>query len=57
MKKLTPNMAVKNVRETVNYYVENFGFKLLMAVSEDKSAIGDELVDGKEYIFYCHIWG
>jgi len=51
MKKLTPNMAVKNVRETVNYYVENFGFKLLMAVSEDKSAIGDELVDGKEYIW------
>jgi len=51
MKKLTPNMAVKDVRESVNYYVENFGFKLVMAVSEDKSSIGDELVDGKEYIW------
>jgi len=51
MKKLTPNMAVKNVRETVNYYVENFGFKLVMAVSEDKSAMGDKLVDDKEYIW------
>jgi uncharacterized glyoxalase superfamily protein PhnB len=36
MKRLTPNMAVNDVRETVNYYVENFGFKLLMAVNDDK---------------------
>jgi uncharacterized glyoxalase superfamily protein PhnB len=51
MKKLTPNLAVKNVRETVNYYVENLGFKLLMAVNDDRSAMGDELVDGKEYVW------
>jgi len=51
MKKLTPNMAAKDVRESVNYYVENFGFKLVMAVSEDKSAIGGELVEGKEYVW------
>jgi len=51
MKKLTPNMAVKDVRETVNYYVDNLGFKLVMAVNDDKSAMGDELVEGKEYIW------
>ena len=51
MKRLTPNMAVEDVRETVEYYVKNFGFKLVMAVSEDKSSVGDELVDGKEYIW------
>jgi len=51
MKKLTPNMAVKDVRETVNYYVNNLGFKLVMAVNDDKSAMGDELVEGKEYVW------
>ncbi len=51
MKRLTPNMAVKDVRETVNYYVENFGFTLVMAVNDDKSAIGDTLVEGKEYVW------
>ncbi len=51
MKRLIPNMAVEDVRKTVGYYVENFGFKLIMAVSEDKSDMGDELVEGKEYIW------
>ena len=51
MKRLTPNMAVKNIRETVEYYVEHFGFTLAMAVSEDKSSVGDTLVEGKEYIW------
>lgn len=51
MKRLTPNMAVKNVRETVEYYVKYFGFTIAMAVSEDKSAIGDTLVEDKEYVW------
>ena len=51
MKRLTPNMAVKNVRETVEYYVENFGFTIAMAVSEDRSAIGNTLAEDKEYVW------
>ena len=57
MKKLTPNMAVKDVRETVNYYVDNLGFKLVMAVNDDKSAMGDELVEGKEYVWANEMCG
>ncbi len=37
MKRVTPNMAVEDVAKTVKYYVENFGFTLAMAVSEDKA--------------------
>jgi len=44
-------MAVKNVRETVEYYVENFGFTIAMAVSEDRSAIGNTLAEDKEYVW------
>ena len=51
MQRLTPNMAVKDIKETINYYVKNFGFKLIMAVSDDKSAIGDTLEEGKEYVW------
>ncbi len=51
MKRLTPNLAVKDVRASVNYYTEHFGFVLKMAVSEDKSAVGDTLVEGKEYVW------
>ncbi len=51
MKRLTPNMAVKDVAQTVKYYVENFGFTLAMAVSEDKSSIGQVLDETKQYIW------
>lgn len=51
MKKLTPNLAVKNIKDTVNYYHDNFGFTLQMAVSEDKSSMGAEFVADKEYIW------
>ena len=51
MKKLTPNLAVKDIKETVRYYQTNFGFELQMAVSEDKSIMGSEFVDDTEYIW------
>jgi len=51
MKRLTPNMAVKDVRESVNYYVENFGFSIAMAVSDDKSSVGDKLEEDKTYVW------
>ena len=51
MKRLTPNMAVKNVAQTVKYYVENFGFEITMVVSDDKSSIGQVLDDAKTYVW------
>ena len=51
MKRLTPNMAGNNVKETVNYYVDNFGFNLAMVVSDDKSSVGDRLEEGKTYVW------
>ena len=51
MKKLTPNLAVKNIKESVAFYHDNFGFELQMAVSEDQSSIGAEFEDDKEYIW------
>lgn len=51
MKKLTPNLAVNNIRETIEYYQNNFGFEIAMAVSEDKSSMGAELVEDKEYVW------
>jgi uncharacterized glyoxalase superfamily protein PhnB len=44
-------MAVQDVRETVEYYVKHFGFTIVMAVSEDKSSVGDTLVEGKAYVW------
>lgn len=46
MKRLTPNMAVENVEKSVKFYTEILGFKVVLAVSEDKSYIGDEIKDG-----------
>ena len=51
MKKLTPNIAVKNIKKSVEYYQNNFDFVLQMAVSEDKSSMGAELDECKEYIW------
>jgi len=44
-------MAVNNIQESVNYYVENFGFSLAMAVSDDRSSIGDTLEEDKTYVW------
>ncbi len=57
MKSLTPNMAVKNIKETVAYYQQYFGFVLQMAVSEDKASIGPELLKEKEYIWATVVCG
>ena len=51
MKRLTPNMAVIDVAQTVKYYVENFGFTIAMAVSEDRSSIGQVIDENKRYVW------
>ena len=57
MKKLTPNIAVKNIKQSVAYYQNNFDFTLQMAVSEDKSSMGAELDENKEYIWAMMVCG
>ena len=37
--KLAPNFEVSNIKQTVAFYTENFGFKLIMAVPESQDGI------------------
>jgi uncharacterized glyoxalase superfamily protein PhnB len=37
--KLTPNFEVTDVKKSVAYYTENFGFKLIMTVPATQDAI------------------
>ncbi len=49
--KLSPNFAVKNIKETVLFYKENFGFTLIMAVPESQDGVEQALNENKEYIY------
>ncbi len=49
--KLSPNFAVKNIKETVSFYEENFGFSLVMAVSENGFAPVVELDNNDTYVY------
>ncbi|QFR49996.1 bleomycin resistance family protein [Sulfurimonas lithotrophica] len=51
MKSLVPNLAVKNIKDTVSYYEKNFNFKLQMAVDISKDGFDNEIKDSKEYIW------
>lgn len=41
MKKLNPNLMVKDVKETIAYCKEHFGFEVIMSVSEGVEAAKD----------------
>lgn len=49
--KLTPNFEVNNIRQTVEFYIEHIGFKLIMAVPESQDGIEQSLAEGKEYVY------
>jgi uncharacterized glyoxalase superfamily protein PhnB len=49
--KLTPNLAVSDIRQTVQFYCENLGFELVMAVPESQDGVEQRLSDGKEYVY------
>ncbi|MDA3881601.1 MAG: VOC family protein [Prolixibacteraceae bacterium] len=51
MKKMTPNLAVTNVSETVKYYQNHLGFSLTVAVPESQNGVDQQLVEGKAYAF------
>ncbi len=48
---ITPNMMVKDVAKTVQYYTEVLGFTCFMAVDFEKQADFDGLHEGVEYAF------
>ena len=49
--KLTPNLEVKDVRQTVNFYQSVLGFRLVMAVPESQNGIEQTLAEDKEYVY------
>jgi uncharacterized glyoxalase superfamily protein PhnB len=51
MKSLAPNLAVKNISETIKYYVDNFGFELQMAIDESKEGFDTQIDEDKNYIW------
>ena len=51
IKKLAPNFAVQDIEKTVAFYRDVLGFKLEMAVPEDKSGVEQELTERKKYIY------
>ena len=51
LSKLTPNLAVVDIRQSVEFYCKNLGFNLVMAVPLAQRDIDDQLADGKEYVY------
>ncbi len=51
IKKLSPNFEVSNIKKTVEFYQNNFGFTLIMAVPESKDGIEQSLSNNKEYVY------
>lgn len=51
LKKLTPNLAVASVEETVAFYSKSLGFALLMAVPESQDRIDNEMLPSSRYVY------
>ena len=49
--KLTPNFEVSNIKETISFYSEHFGFNLVMAVPESQDGIEQTLASEKKYVY------
>ena len=50
-KKLTPNLEVSNVKQTVDFYSKHLGFKLVMTVPESRDGIEQGFAEQKEYVY------
>ena len=51
LQSITPNMMVKDVTQSVEYYTQILGFELFMWVDFDKQADFDGIHEGVEYAF------
>lgn len=50
-KKLTPDLMVLDIAQSVDFYVDKLGFILDMAVPENKNAIEQTLSPNKKYVY------
>jgi len=50
-KKLTPDLMVSDVAETVQFYTGKLGFQIAMLVPENEKVIETKLVLGKKYVY------
>lgn len=50
-KKLTPNLEVNNVKQSVEFYYKHLGFKLVMLVPESQDGIEQSFSEEKEYVY------
>jgi len=51
MNKLTPNLMVKDVKEAVEFYKNNLGFQLVMAVPETQDGVLTEIPKDKKVVY------
>ena len=51
LSKLTPNLAVADIRQTVEFYCEKLSFELVMAVPVTQDGVEIRLSDEKEYVY------
>ena len=51
MKKLNPNLMVKDVKETIEFYKNNLDFKLVMAVPETQDGILTEIPEDRKIVY------
>jgi len=51
MKKLSPNLMVKDIRETVEFYKNNLGFDFIVAVPETKDGMVTNLTGEQKLIW------
>ncbi len=49
--KLSPNFEVTDIKKTVDFYKENFGFTLAMAVPETQDGVEQTLSNSKNYVY------
>lgn len=49
--KLSPNFEISDIKKTVAFYAENFGFNLIMAVPETQDRIDQTFAENKEYVY------
>jgi uncharacterized glyoxalase superfamily protein PhnB len=51
LKKLTPNLMVESVKETLNFYINVLGFSFVMGVSPNNNQVQTEYNPSEEFIY------
>ena len=51
MKKMMPNLMVKDVKETVGFYKDNLGFEFVMAVPKTQDGILTDIPEDKNIVY------